>query len=74
MNIKTMLLKGELEEDIYIEQIEGFIVSRQEQKLCGVKQVRKQWHEKFDKIMQLIVYKLMSVSNVFTLKAHLILM
>ena len=49
MNVKTSFLNGELEEEIYIEQPEGFIVLGKEKKVCrvvkslyGVKQAPKQ--------------------------------
>jgi hypothetical protein len=55
MNIKTIFLNGELEEEIYMTQYDGFIVKGQEDNMCklvkslyGLKQAPKQWHEKFD--------------------------
>ena len=58
MDVKTVFLNGELEEEIYMEQPEGFIVKGQENKVCrlvkslyGLKQAMKQWHEKFDHTM-----------------------
>ena len=55
MDVKTTFLNGDLEEEIYMEQPEGFIVSGQEKKVCklvkslyGLKQAPKKWHEKFD--------------------------
>ena len=58
MDVKTAFLNGDLEEEIYLEQPEGFIVSGQEQKVCrlikslyGLKQTPKQWHAKFDEVM-----------------------
>ena len=49
MDVKTVFLNGDLEEEIYLEQPEGFIVPRQEQKVCrlikslyGLKQAPKQ--------------------------------
>ena len=58
MDVKTAFLNGELEEDIYIEQPEGFVVPGKEEKVCrlvksfyGLKQAPKQWHAKFDQIM-----------------------
>ena len=58
MDVKTAFLNGELEEEIYMEQPEGFIVPGKEKKVCrlvkslyGLKQAPKQWHAKFDQIM-----------------------
>ena len=58
MDVKTAFLNGNLEEEIYLEQPQGFIVPGQEQKVCrlikslyGLKQAPKQWHAKFDEVM-----------------------
>jgi len=55
MDVKTTFLNGELEEEIYMHQREGFVLPNQEHKVCklvkslnGLKQAPKQWHEKFD--------------------------
>src|SRR6187455_1345743 len=55
MDVKTTFLNGELDEEIYMDQPEGFIADGQENKVCrlikslyGLKQAPKQWHEKFD--------------------------
>lgn len=34
---------GELEEEFYVDQREGFVVSKKEENLCGLKQVPKLW-------------------------------
>ena len=58
MDVKTTFLNGELDEEIYMEQSEGFNVIGQTKKVCrlvkslyGLKQAPKQWHEKFDSLM-----------------------
>ena len=58
MDVKTAFLNGELDEEIYMEQPEGFNVLGQTKKVCrlvkslyGLKQAPKQWHEKFDSLM-----------------------
>ena len=58
MDVKTTFLNGDLDEEIYMEQPEGFIVLGQEKKVCrlvkslySLKQAPKQWHQKFDSVM-----------------------
>jgi hypothetical protein len=58
MDVKTAFLNGYLDEEVYIEQSEGFVIPRQENKVCklvrslyGLKQVPKQWHGRFDNVV-----------------------
>ena len=55
MDVKRTFLNGELEEEIYMQQPEGFVSLVMKQKcaksLYGLKLAPKQWHEKFDNIM-----------------------
>ena len=58
MDVKTTFLNGDLEEEIYMTQPEGCVVDGQENKVCkllkslyGLKQVPKQWHEKFNETL-----------------------
>nr|KYP72323.1 Retrovirus-related Pol polyprotein from transposon TNT 1-94 [Cajanus cajan] len=57
MDVKTAFLNGDLEEEIYMNQPEGFIEPGMENKVCklvkslyGLKQTPKQWHDKFDQV------------------------
>ena len=50
MDVKTTFLNGDLDEEIYMEQLEGFLALGQEKKVCklvkslyGLKQAPKQW-------------------------------
>ena len=58
MDVKTAFLNGELDEEVYMKQPEGFIAQGQEHKVCklikslyGLKQAPKQWHQKFDQVI-----------------------
>ncbi|WRX14694.1 Reverse transcriptase [Theobroma cacao] len=54
-DVKTIFLNGDLKEEVYMEQPEGFILLKNEKKVCklvkslyGLKRAPKQWHEKFN--------------------------
>ena len=58
LDVKTTFLHGELKEEIYMEQPEGFIVPRKEhfiyrlkKSLYGLKQAPRQWYKRFDSFM-----------------------
>jgi Reverse transcriptase (RNA-dependent DNA polymerase) len=55
LDIKTAFLYGDLEEEIYLEQPEGFVATGQEEKVCklrkciyGLKQASRVWNRTFD--------------------------
>ncbi|KAM1443641.1 hypothetical protein ACFX2I_039895 [Malus domestica] len=59
MDVKTAFLNGDLEEDIYMKQPEGFEVKGREKlvyklkkSIYGLKQASRQWYLKFQKVMK----------------------
>ncbi|GJT97762.1 retrovirus-related pol polyprotein from transposon TNT 1-94 [Tanacetum coccineum] len=58
LDVKTTFLHGHLEEEIYVEQPEGFKVPGKEDHVCrlkkslyGLKQSPRQWYKRFDSFM-----------------------
>ena len=59
MDVKTAFLNGVLEETIYMEQPEGYVLQGQEKKVCklnrsiyGLKQASRSWNKRFDEIIK----------------------
>jgi hypothetical protein len=55
MDVKTTFLHGDLEEEIYMKQPEGFVVKGKKELVCklkkslyGLKQSLRMWYQKFD--------------------------
>ena len=70
MDVKTAFLYGDLIEEIYMIQPEGFVVKGLERKVCklvrslhGLRQAPKMWHEKFDKVIKSNDYKVSDVDK-----------
>ncbi|CAJ2662759.1 unnamed protein product [Trifolium pratense] len=64
MDVKTAFLHGNLDEQIYMEQPEGFsdtgkgrLVCKLKRSLYGLKQSPRQWYKRFDSYMLQIGYK-----------------
>ena len=64
MDIKTAFLHGNLEEEIYMEKSEGFVVNGKEYHVCklrkslyGLKQAPRQWYLKFESVIENQGYK-----------------
>ena len=63
LDVKTAFLHGDLKEEIYMTQPEGFKVAGKEKMVCklekslyGLKQSPRQWYKRFDKFMIRIKY------------------
>jgi hypothetical protein len=59
MDVKSTFLNGELEEEVYIKQPEGFLLSEREDYVCilkkslyGLKQAPRAWYSILDKYLQ----------------------
>jgi hypothetical protein len=59
MDVKSSFLNGELEEEVYIEQPEGFQLSENTEYVCklkkalyGLKQARRAWYSRLDNYLQ----------------------
>jgi hypothetical protein len=58
MDVKTSFLNGEIEEEVYIEQPEGFVIHNEKYHVCrlkkamyGLKQAPHAWYEKMDGLL-----------------------
>ena len=80
MDVKTAFLHGDLEEEIYMEQPEGFRVKGKEDFVCklnkslyGLKQAPRQWYKKFESVMREQGYTKLPLIIVFLCKNSLML-
>ena len=58
MDVKTTFLHGDVDKEIYMQQLEGFVVPGKEHMVCKLtrslyrlKQAPRQWYKKFDFFM-----------------------
>ena len=58
MDVKTIFLNGDLEEEVYMKQLEGFIsngndhmVFKLKKSIYGLRQASRQWHLKFHDVI-----------------------
>ena len=58
MNVKTIFLHDQLEDKIYMNQLEGYVQEGQEINVCllnkslyGLEQSPRQWYKEFDSFM-----------------------
>jgi hypothetical protein len=70
MEVKLDFLNGELEEEVYIEQPEGFQLSGNTDYVCklkkalyGLKQAPRAWYSRLDKYLQQVGFKKGSADN-----------
>ena len=68
MDVKSSFMNGELEEEVYIEQPEGFQLSENIDYVCklkkalyGLKQTPRAWYSRLDKYLQQAGFKKGSV-------------
>ena len=72
---KIAFLNGDLDVEVYMQKLEGFVVKEKEKKvykfvkfLYGLKQAPKQWYKKFDKAMLLNAFKINEVDKYIYIK------
>jgi hypothetical protein len=70
MDVKSTFLNGELEEEVYIEQPEGFQLSENAYYVCklkkalyGLKQAPRAWYSRLDKYLQQAGFRKGSADN-----------
>jgi hypothetical protein len=70
MDIKSTFLNGELEEEVYIEQPEGFQLSKNIDYVCklkkalyGLKHAPRAWYSRLDKYLQQVEFRKGSAGN-----------
>ena len=76
LDVKTAFLHGDLEEDLYMIQLEGSIAQGQENLVCklrkslySLKQAPRQWYKKFDSFMHRIGFKRCEADHCYYVKS-----
>jgi hypothetical protein len=75
MDVKSSFLNGELEEEVYIKQPEGFQLSENEDYVCklnkalyGLKHAPRAWYSRLDKYLQQEGFRNRSADNSLYIK------
>jgi hypothetical protein len=75
MDIKTALLNGDLHENVYMTQLEGFVVDDKEHMSCKhkkslyrLKQLSSQWYIKLDEVIRNFGFSENKVNNYIYIK------
>ena len=75
MDVKTTFLNGNLLEDVYMTQLEGFVNPENSGKVCklqrsiyGLKQASRSWNLRFDKVVKDFGFIKMKMNLVYTRK------
>ncbi|KAL0445836.1 UNVERIFIED_CONTAM: hypothetical protein Slati_1711500 [Sesamum latifolium] len=73
MDVKTAFLNGFVEEEIFMDQPEGFTAVGEEQKVCrlqrsiyGLKQASRSWNTRFDEVIRVMISSRTTVILVYT--------
>ena len=76
MDVKSAFLNGDLEEEVYMEQPEGFSLSYKQDYVCrlkkalyGLKQAPRAWYSRLDKYLQKQGFKKGGVDKNLYIKA-----
>ena len=77
MDVKTAFLNGSLEEDVYMDQLEGFFIKGKEYLACklkksiyGLKQASRQWYLKFNDTITSFGFKENTIDRCIYLKVN----
>ena len=77
MDVKSAFLNGDLEEEVYIEQPEGFILGNDKNLVCklkkalyGLKQALRAWYACLDRYLQKQVFKRGNVDKTIYVKVE----